>query len=87
VLAEHKFKSEVLNLSCSKSSPYFAASFMDRSLKVWNLDSILNDGTKLEQPFASAQNAIELGPVDVQVAGSYVGASSMDGSIKLFNIN
>ena len=86
-MADHKFKSEAYNLSCSHNTSYFAAAFMDRSLKVWSLDSIFNNGTKIENPFASVQNAVELGPVDVQVAGSIVGATSMDGSMKLFNIN
>lgn len=63
---------------------------MDKSLRIWNLNDILKGETQAGELDAAAcvvKDAVELGPVDVQVGANRVGVSSMDGSIKIYDIN
>lgn len=65
--------------------PYFATTFADRTLRVWNLNQIANEGKGFEEAATIIPGAVELGPVDTQVMGSRVGCSSIDGSLKIFD--
>ena len=63
---------------------------MDKSLRVWNLNEILKGDSEVGSLDAAAcvlKDAVELGPVDVQVGANRVGVSSMDGSIKIYDVN
>ena len=59
---------------------------MDKTLRIWNHNDIAVQGKSLEEAATVVQAAVELGPVDVQVGANRVGVTSMDGSIKIFDI-
>lgn len=81
----HNFRSECYSIgfSADQERPLLAAAFADQKLRVWNINEIMQDGKKLDEP-KETLDAVELGPVDVQVCGSRIGVSSIDGSLKVF---
>lgn len=68
------------------ASPYFSAAFMDGSVRIWNLNDIAMLGKSLDEVSCVIKNAIEIGPVDVQMSANRFGISSMDGSLKIYDI-
>jgi WD40 repeat protein len=89
IISRHSFKSECYSLSFSKdtATPYFASSFADKSVKVWNLNDILVHSKGLEDVACTVPNATEIGPVDTQVCGNRLGVTSVDGSLKVFDLS
>ena len=88
MISRFGFKSECFNISFTndRSRPYFASTFADKSLKIWDIEDILTNGKGLEEPACVVKNAVELGPVEVQVSANRVGVSSMDSSLKIYEV-
>lgn len=89
IISRHSFKSECFSISFNndRAKPYFASSFADKTLRIWNLNDIVLHGKALEEVSCEVPGAVELGPVDTQVCGNRVGTSSMDGSLKVYEIH
>ena len=49
----------------------------------------MNQGKQIEEPACVIKNAIELAPVDVKIdnSGKRLAASSMDGSLKVYDLS
>jgi len=67
--AGHNFKSDCYSIDFSQNGEksYFVSSFADKTVKIWDLNQILNDGNKLESPSLVIKDAIELAPVEVKI--------------------
>lgn len=65
-----------------------AASFTDQTTRIWDLNKILGQGSEgLERPDCILKDSVELAPVEVGMAGHKLAASSIDGTLKLYDIN
>ena len=66
-----------------------AACFTDLTTKIWDLNRILEQdkGGSLDKPDLVLKNSVELAPVDVCMAGRKLATSSIDGSLRLYDIN
>ena len=65
-----------------------AASFTDLTTKIWDLNKILIDGKgSLESPDLVIKDSVELAPVCVGMAGHKLATSSIDGTLKIYDIN
>ena len=65
-----------------------AASFTDLTTKVWDLNKILvSSNGALDTPDLILKNSVELAPVEISIAGRKLATSSIDGSLRLFDIN
>lgn len=89
----HTFKqppceSYCLSVLQAEGRPLMAASFTDLTTKIWDLNKILVQGTgALEAPDCVLKDSVELAPADVGLAGHKLAASSIDGSLRLYDIN
>jgi hypothetical protein len=54
-----------------------------------DLNQIINEGREIESPALVIKNGVELAPVDVKFdsLGSKIACTSMDNSLKVFDIN
>lgn len=88
VIQREDFGSSCFSLSFGNdpASPYFAASFMDGTVRIWNLDDIAVNGKSLDEVACTIKDAVEIGPVDLQLSANRLGVSSMDGSLKVYDL-
>ena len=49
------------------------------------MNYIMQDGKKLDDPM-NTYDGVEIGPVDVQISGTRIGVTSVDGSLKIFDL-
>ena len=74
----------------NENRPYFGAAFTDGSVKIWSLADLTgaDAGATLDKPKFEIQDAVSLGPVDLKFnsLGNRVAVSSMDGSLRVFNL-
>ena len=65
-----------------------AASFTDLTTKIWDLNKILvSNKSELEKPDLVLKESVELAPVEVSLVGRKLATSSIDGSLRLYDIN
>lgn len=61
--------------------------FLDGTVRVWNLNDITLNGKSLDEVHLTIKDAVEISPVEVQVSASRLGVSSMDGSLKVYDLD
>ena len=76
-----------LSVLQSETRPLMAASFTDLTTKIWDINQILNEGIGLDKPSCVIKDSVELAPVEVALIGSRLAASSIDGTIRIYDIN
>ena len=65
-----------------------AACFTDLTTKIWDLNRILvQNKSELENPDLILKDSVELAPVDIGLVGRKLATSSIDGSLRLYDIN
>ncbi|CDW86504.1 wd repeat domain 61 [Stylonychia lemnae] len=77
-----------LDFSVNSSKPFFAAAFIDQTLRVWSLDDLQNAESTLDKPKFIHQGR-GLGSVDVKInqLGNRVAVSTLDYILQIYNLH